>query len=227
MDERLANLLRLVIEDVIATCEPVGSQRIVDAYKLPVSSATIRNWFTELEDQGYVMQPHPSAGRIPTEKGYRTYLDELMRIKILGKRERIELERAFRLAKDEELALKSSAKVISEIIGDAMVLGLREADTYYTGLSKLFSQPEFRDWNRVINVSEVLDKLDDVLLKVRHSVYSEPTALIGGNCPFGSACGSILMTSRSGAFIGILGPVRMDYQLGFSLMHELRRLLMT
>ena len=224
MDEKLAKLLSLVIEDVISTGEPVGSQRIVDAYKLPVSSATIRNWFAELEAQGFLMQTHTSSGRMPTEKGYRTYVDGLMERKTLGKRERVEIEAAF-AGTDEEASLKSSAKAISDMVGDAVVLGLREADTYYTGLSKLFSQPEFHDWNRVINVSEVLDKLDDVLQKTRQQTYPEPIALIGGDCPFGSACGSILMTTRSGALIGLLGPIRMDYSLGFSLFRELNRLL--
>jgi len=224
MDEKLAKLLSLVIEDVISTGEPVGSQRIVDAYKLPVSSATIRNWFAELEAQGFLMQTHTSSGRMPTEKGYRTYLDGLMERKTLGKRERTEIEAAF-VGTDEESSLKSSAKAISDMVGDAVVLGLREADTYYTGLSKLFSQPEFHDWNRVINVSEVLDKLDDVLQRTRRQTYPEPVALIGGECPFGSACGSILMTTRNGSLIGLLGPIRMDYQLGFSLFRELNRLL--
>lgn len=225
MDERLAKLLRLVTEDVITTGEPVGSQRIVDAYKISVSSATIRNWFAELEEQGYLMQPHTSSGRVPTEKGYRTYLDELCEPKILGKKERADLERAFRTSSESEQSLKASAKIMSDVVNDAVVLGLRDADTYYTGLSQLFSQPEFRDWNRVINISEVLDKLDDVLQKLRRQPTPQPTALIGSECPFGSACGSIFMTTGDGSLVGILGPIRMNYQLGFSLMRELQNLL--
>lgn len=226
MDERLAKLLRLVAEDVIATGEPVGSQRIVDAYHVPVSSATIRNWFAELEEQGYVTQPHTSSGRLPTEKGYRAYVEELMEHKVLPKREAGQLERAFRGGMESDACLKAAAKVISEEVQTAVVLGLRDADTYYTGLSQLFSQPEFRDWNRVINISEVLDKLDDVLQKTRAQSFPEPIALIGSACPFGSACGALVMTARDGSFIGILGPMRMNYPLGFSLLRALQHLLL-
>ncbi|MCC7357235.1 hypothetical protein IT408_01890 [Candidatus Uhrbacteria bacterium] len=225
MDERLAKLLHLVTEDVITTGEPVGSQRIVDAYKLTVSSATIRNWFTELEEAGFVSQPHTSSGRMPTEKGYRTYIEELMESKPLSRHDRHMLEKAIENIDDPDKRSKELAKAISERIGNAVILGLHRSDSFYTGLSQLFSQPEFRDWNRVVNLGEILDRLDDVLAGIREQRYPAPQVLIGQECPFGSACGSILLTMPNGSLMAILGPMRMDYRFGISLLQAGRELL--
>ena len=75
MDTRLHTIFRLAVEDYISTGNPVGSQYLVERYKLDMSPATIRNWFADLEEAGYLMQPHTSGGRIPTEDGFRHYTD--------------------------------------------------------------------------------------------------------------------------------------------------------
>lgn len=226
MQDQLSHLLRLAVEDVIQTGEPVGSQRIVETSDLGVSSATIRNWFAELEELGYLIQPHTSSGRIPTEKGYRMYVEELMERKTLPKKDRAELEKAISSTYDQESRMKVMGKKVSELAGNAVVLGLHDADTFYTGLSQLFAQPEFKDWNRVVDIGEVLDRLDDVLANIRRETYPIPTALFGKHCPFGSACGSILL-SVDDAIFGILGPIRMDYQHGFALLGAIKELTRT
>jgi heat-inducible transcriptional repressor len=75
MDERKAAILRAVVEEYVATAEPVGSQRVARSRRLGVSSATVRNDMTVLEREGYITQPHTSAGRIPTDLGYRYFVD--------------------------------------------------------------------------------------------------------------------------------------------------------
>jgi heat-inducible transcriptional repressor len=77
LDERKADILRAVVEEYIDTAQPVGSSRIVQAGDLHVSAATVRNELSVLEREGYLTQPHTSAGRIPTEKGYRFFVDQL------------------------------------------------------------------------------------------------------------------------------------------------------
>lgn len=227
MEDRLKNLLALVVEDVIETGEPVGSQHMVETHDLSVSSATVRNWFVELEAGGYIAQPHTSSGRIPTEKGYQLYLEELMRLKPLPKRARTELEASLVVAGETNRKIKSLAKCTAEIAGNAVFLGLNEADTFYTGLSQLFAQPEFREWNRVVSLSEVLDRLDDVLHRLRRgSSFREPKALIGSVCPFGDVCGSVLLTLPDGSLMGLLGPMRMDFRQGFALLSTAKELLM-
>src|SRR6186997_1063774 len=86
-DRRLA-VLRAIVEDYVATQEPVGSKALVERHSLGVSSATIRNDMAALEDEGYIAQPHTSAGRIPTDKGYRLFVDRLSQVKPLSPAER-------------------------------------------------------------------------------------------------------------------------------------------
>ena len=78
LDKRKAFILATVVYEYVATAEPVGSQTLTQKYNLGVSSATVRNDMAELEAGGYLVQPHTSAGRIPSDAGYRTYVDRLM-----------------------------------------------------------------------------------------------------------------------------------------------------
>lgn len=218
MDDRLKQLLRLVIEDVVETGEPVGSQRLVEAYNLEVSSATIRNWLVELEDEGYLVQPHTSAGRIPTEKGYRFYLSELMRERSLRQRELRNLRQAALMLGESALHIKQLAKIVADLAQDAVVLADPRSTTVSTGLSHLLAQPEFSNRERVMNFGDVLDRMDEIVTELRQRTFEQPTALIGKDCPFGEECGSVFLTLRDGTLLGILGPMRMDYSRGFTLL---------
>lgn len=91
LDARKQNILRAVIDDYIANAEPVGSKALVAKHQLNVSSATVRNEMAELEEMGYLEQPHTSAGRIPSDKGYRAYVDNLLRPEPLAETEKAEL----------------------------------------------------------------------------------------------------------------------------------------
>lgn len=225
MDDRLKKLLTLVVEDVVATGEPVGSQRLVDAHSLDMSPATIRNWFVELETAGYIMQPHTSSGRVPTETGYRLYLDELVSTKPLASWMHGELKRAAAVSGENSKKMKSIAKTTAEVARGAVFLGLSDADTFYTGLSHLFAQPEFHEWSRVVTLGEVLDRLDDVLQRVRRiATYHEPTALIGSACPFGHVCGAVVLTFPDGTLVGLLGPMRMNYPEAMALLSASKEL---
>ena len=88
LEDRRLEVLRAIVEDYVATQEPVGSKALVERHDLGVSSATIRNDMAALEDEGYIAQPHTSAGRIPTEKGYRLFVDRLASVKPLTPAER-------------------------------------------------------------------------------------------------------------------------------------------
>ena len=92
LDERKLAVLRAIVEDYVSTTEPVGSKSLVDRHGLDVSPATIRNDMAVLEDQGFIAQPHTSAGRIPTEKGYRLFVDRLSSIKPMSGAERRAIE---------------------------------------------------------------------------------------------------------------------------------------
>ncbi len=93
LDDRKLDVLRAIIEDYVATQEPVGSKALVERHNLKVSPATVRNDMAVLEEEGFLRQPHTSSGRVPTDKGYRLFVDRLSRIKPLSPAERRAIER--------------------------------------------------------------------------------------------------------------------------------------
>ena len=84
-DDRRLKVLSAIVTDYVRTREPVGSRALAERYRLGVSPATIRNDMAALEDEGYIHQPHTSAGRVPTEKGYRLFVDEVARGVVLAR----------------------------------------------------------------------------------------------------------------------------------------------
>src|ERR1700753_1368245 len=93
LDERKLAVLRAIVEDYVETQEPVGSKALVERHQLGVSPATVRNDMAVLEEEGYIRQPHTSAGRVPTDAGYRLFVDRLSRVKPLSPAERPGIER--------------------------------------------------------------------------------------------------------------------------------------
>jgi len=224
MDERLKDLLRIVVEDVIETGEPVGSQRLVESYGLDVSPATIRNWFAELEDEGYLTQPHTSSGRVPTESGYRVYLEEIMKKVELRRRELADMERAAMELEQKADVMRRMAKAVADLTRDAVVIADRDMRSYAFGFSNLFGQPEFSTRDQLVHLGRVLDTMDEIVDRVMSRRFEEPTPLIGRDCPFGEECGSVFLTMHDGSLFGILGPLRMDYQRGIALLRTVKRL---
>jgi transcriptional regulator of heat shock response len=225
--DNLKELLRIVVEEVTTTGEPVGSQYIVDQYDLDVSPATIRNWFTTLEEEGFLVQPHTSAGRVPTEKGYRLYLQELMKERVLRQMEFESLERAAMEMQSSSEELQIVANALSKIVEDAIVLVKRQSDVRSTGLARVLSQPEFSDQKKTVLFSDMIDHVHETLAELKNDVFDEPTAFIGTECPFGEDCGSVFLHLQNGVLIGVLGPMRMDYSRHFALMRTARKLLIS
>ncbi len=116
LDERKIKILAAVINDYIATAEPIGSRTIARKYRIGISPATIRNEMADLEELGYLSQPHTSAGRVPSHKGYRFYVDFLMPVKRLDERDHTLIHRIFnRRINELEQLVKEAARVISKL----------------------------------------------------------------------------------------------------------------
>jgi len=123
MDERKQKVLLAIIQDYIATAEPVGSRTISRKYDLGVSPATIRNEMSDLEEQGYIEQPHTSAGRVPSQLGYRYYVDCLMKKKRLTRDEEKIIVSGYR-KKSGEIAqvLRQTNNILSSMTNCASVI---------------------------------------------------------------------------------------------------------
>lgn len=116
LNEREKNILRFIIQQFVLTASPVGSRNITKHYNIGFSPATVRNIMADLEDSGYINHPHTSAGRIPTDKGYRTYVDSLISIKKLGKSEKGIIDNSFEnLSRETDELLKLTSKLLSKI----------------------------------------------------------------------------------------------------------------
>ena len=116
LNDRKIQILQAIINDYIETAEPVGSRTIAKKYNLGISSATIRNEMSDLEEMGFIMQPHASAGRIPSDLGYRLYVDHLMQKKELGQEEQRYLQSIIkRNVGQADYLLEETAKALSTL----------------------------------------------------------------------------------------------------------------
>jgi heat-inducible transcriptional repressor len=115
LDDRKLGVLRAIVQDYVYTMEPVGSKTLVDRHHLDVSPATIRNDMAVLEEQGYISQPHTSAGRIPTDKGYRLFVDRLSGIKPLTAAERRAIETFLAGAYDLDDVVLRTVRLLAQL----------------------------------------------------------------------------------------------------------------
>lgn len=143
LSDRKKQILKAIVDDYIMTTEPVGSKNLIKRHDLQVSSATIRNEMMELEELGYLEKPHTSAGRIPSDKGYRTYVDEMLELTPLSQAERQLIDDYYRdhLQEVAEL-IKSSADLLSrQTAYPTLVLTPRYADTSLQQIKLLMIEP--------------------------------------------------------------------------------------
>ena len=129
LDDRKKRILEAIIEEYNSTAEPVGSGKIASDYNLGFSPATIRNEMASLEELGYLEQPHTSAGRVPSSKGYRLYIDDIMKEKNLTAKEKAVINEVLQddITKIESL-IKEATNVLSKLTNYASIAMGPEAD---------------------------------------------------------------------------------------------------
>lgn len=210
MEPRKEQLLKLIIENYIETAEPVGSQFLIEEAGLEMSGATVRNEMRELEEAGYLMHPHTSAGRIPTEAGYRYYIERFLHE---PKPKKAEMTRLKGASKRE--GLKGVGKEIADMTDNAVIIVTRPHSVYYTGISHLFTQPEFHDYAHAIIMSEMFDHCEEYIDDLYALAEDDGVqALIGTENPLGPSCGAVLVRLSKNELVVMIGPLRMDYELG-------------
>jgi heat-inducible transcriptional repressor len=130
LDKRKAYILATVVYEYIATAEPVGSNTLTQKYNLGVSSATVRNEMAELEAGGYLVQPHTSAGRVPSDAGYRTYVDDLMQPETLGTEDRRRIREDLREASRElDEVIETATKLLGRLSNNLAFVTKPQPDT--------------------------------------------------------------------------------------------------
>jgi heat-inducible transcriptional repressor len=215
MTDRQAKILAAIVEEYAEVASPVGSSLMAKVFK--VSSATIRAEMAELERLGYIHQPHTSAGRVPTDKGYRLYVNSLAEghaAPIEGRAERALTARVTSGGLPER-TIRNAVDTLVELTHN---LGLATIGNqlYMSGLSNLFGQPEFMQGGQVQQIARLLDNLEPWL---REAAPNEPLSVyIGQENPIGRSAGASLIISRfrspysDHSYIGVLGPTRQQYR---------------
>jgi heat-inducible transcriptional repressor len=122
LDDRKLAVLRAIVEDYVSTNEPVGSKNLVDRHSLDVSPATIRNDMAVLEEQGFIVQPHTSAGRVPTDKGYRLFVDRLTGVKPFSSAERRAIETFLNGAYDLDDVVMRTVRLLAQLTRQVAVV---------------------------------------------------------------------------------------------------------
>lgn len=222
MDDRKATILEAVINRYIRTAEPVGSKIIAEEYNLGVSPATIRSEMSALEEMGYLAQPHTSAGRAPTDKGYRFYVDSLRKILALSAGDASSLREKLaelRRLEVEDMLRQIAGMLASRTASVSIILtpGSRRR-VYFWGVSHILHQPEFIDLKHFEPLMELLES-EYTLAEWLTEEISEPQVhvRIGSENRHEELSGMSLITAgykmdeEASGIVGLLGPTRMDY----------------
>ncbi|HET9850109.1 MAG TPA: transcriptional regulator [Candidatus Saccharimonadales bacterium] len=217
MTDRQQEILGAIIEQYAEVASPVGSSLLAKLFN--VSSATIRAEMAELERAGYISQPHTSAGRVPTDKGYRFYVNQLAETGVVSKLSQPRGERALtaRVAGGglPEQTIRNAVDTLVELTHNLGLATIGD-QLYMSGLSNLFGQPEFGHPGQVQEVARLLDNLEPWLAE---AAPNEPLSVfIGRENPIGRSAGASLIIGRfrspfsDKSYIGVLGPTRQSYR---------------
>lgn len=218
MTERQIKLLGTIIEQYAEVAAPVGSVTLAKLFG--VSSATIRSEMVRLEELGFIQQPHTSAGRIPTDKGYRFYVNQLNESREHEAPRQIDRSaRAIdaRVATHSDRTDRAIRSAVDSLVDLTHNLGIATIgdQLYMSGMGNLFSHPEFSSGEHAQQIARLLDNLEPWL---REAAPNEPlNVYIGAENPIGKSSGASLIISRfrspysDRSYIGVLGPTRQDY----------------
>jgi transcriptional regulator of heat shock response len=216
--DRRLEILRAIVDEYVETQEPVGSKAIADKRALGISPATIRNEMAVLEEEGFITQPHTSAGRIPTDRGYRLFVDKLSTVKPLSTAERRAIETFLEGAHDLDEVVKRSAKLLADITKQVAVVKYPKiGDSSGREMMAISGTANLARAGEDLGptLSPILEALEEqvVLLRLLSDAHPTVHVTIGSEQQDMNLQTTSLVTVGYGsdASLGILGPTRMDY----------------
>lgn len=235
LKDRQKSILKAAIEGHIKTAHPIASQEIVRNFKLGLSPATIRNEMLALDELGYLKQPHTSAGRVPTDQGYRFFVDNLISEVFLSEKETQLINETFSI-ENEEKFIKEFGGIVSEISSMFTMVGTFEEDLFYeTGFSKIMGEPEFYNQKDLKTFGQLVDFLGEEMLNFFHDEiynldgYEGEKILIGDENPLKEARSySMILSSWQHpqgfrGFFTMLGPKRTNYSKHKAVINNIKK----
>ncbi|MFH1691951.1 MAG: hypothetical protein ABIC68_05240 [Candidatus Omnitrophota bacterium] len=229
---RKKEILSAVIETYLRTAQPVSSEVLRKSPGIELSSASVRNAMSELEEMGYLTHPHTSAGRVPTDEGYRYYINVLMKKQQLMEREADYIDRIYDLkVKELDDLLRETSRILSDFTHYASLVYFDDAGerVYSEGMRHILDHPEFNDLRRAQMVFEILEKKEELLGLIGKSFSDQTVVYIGKEsaCQHMEHC-SVVVSRYDGdsshecrGRLALVGPRRMAYDRVIPLMDYL------
>jgi len=233
--KRQDEILELVIKSYIEEGRPVSSEYLRERFKLPFSSATLRNIMSELEDLGYLSHLHTSSGRVPTQSGFRYYVDSLMEEEIPDREEVFSLiEKSIDYIEELDDLLEEASIIISKLThlaGFALLSKTRDR-LFFWGTHFILQEPEFEDITTLRNIFTAFEEKMSLFRKfLERKLTQDIKVLIGEEIGLEEVKNCSLVLSSLGPFkderalLGVLGPIRMNYSFTISRLKALKNYL--
>ncbi|MFP4473335.1 MAG: HrcA family transcriptional regulator [Candidatus Omnitrophota bacterium] len=231
--QRKERVLGIVVREYTRTVTPVSSGHITRQHLRDLSSATVRNILAELESDGLLTHPHTSAGRIPTQDGYRFYVDNLMEeIALLEEHKRIIRKEYQRERQNLEHLLEKTSEVLSDLTHYTTIVTMDgERRIYCNGTRYVVEYPDYQDIQQIRSILSLLEEKERLLKLINRELQRKIEIFIGQEIACRDVVGCAMAVSRyrthkgASGRIAILGPARMDYQRVVSAMDYLSELM--
>jgi len=226
---RKQDVIKTLVETFVHTGQPVGSMQVTEQLPYEVSSATIRNDMVELTELGLLAQPHTSAGRIPTDFGYKTYVKLITEERReLSKKQQEVLSNHFKKLRSLQEKYQAAAKLLAEMSGSIGMLMDDTQNVYLSGIGNIAKMPEFNDDQFGIKLIEALEQPKELMHNASQTLNPQDVnVLIGGDNPKINKA-TIVITNfgpQGKRVISIIGPTRMNYNKALPLVDYMRKLL--
>jgi transcriptional regulator of heat shock response len=221
LNSRKQKILEAVVNDYLHCAEPVSSDTIQKKYMRDISPATIRNEMAELEEEGFLKHPHTSSGRVPSDLGYRYFVNQLMKLRGLTPKEIAFMEREYKkTGKNIEELLHATLKISAALSHLLAVITAPDLPfkVFSSGLTNIFDQPEFGDSEHIKNILSVIEHEDVIEHIVGESATNDAVTIrIGSEIKHKKIKDCSIVVSKytlmggSVGTISIIGPTRMTY----------------
>lgn len=226
--ERQEEILNTLIQEYIRTAKPVGSEFLVQNHNFGICPATIRNEMQRLTDFGYLLQPHTSAGRIPTNKAYRFFVDNLLKFDFEEDLFSDEFEEIKKEGEDVYKFVEFITKTLASNTSDLVLTYLFGKDIIWKdGWKEVFQNPEFREADYLEEFIAAVENFEKNIKDFFEEEKKEIHVFIGKEKPFLGSKDFSLIVSRTNfpqnekGLLAILGPKRMAYDKNIGLIHSL------
>lgn len=229
--ERQKDIINKIVRAYIKSAKPVSSKLIEKKYGFNICPATIRIEMQKLTDMGYLMQPHTSAGRIPTDKGYRFYVDNSEQkkkgMKMDGELSLIEKE-----IDDSFKFFQDLTKRVAELSSNLALTYFPEEDILFKeGWDHIFKEPEFEDADFISRFTEMVENMGENIEDLTD--FDFPQIFIGkenqlpGAQDFSTVVSNVVFAKKKKGIVAILGPKRMDYNKNVEIINSLNKVCQT